>query len=288
MIRRNLFPALLFLALAGNAHATSPDPVANRINGLLDASGVASRDVGYITKRLLAEQAADYQIYFDEGAAKGWAMVQADGTAFSGTALEVNLGYAGPYRLGVVLGITGTIIPATEATGLDITADASAANNDAVELFGGMLGASGRPFIVGTDPAFGFCAGLKIHDVSGSDNLLVGFRTVTIPAAAHTSYTDFAAIGNVSGTIKITTDLANAGETVTSTTDSWADDATKTLCVNVSGAGVTTYTVNGAAPTATAAFTFGDGASVIPFIYVLQDSDLSDDTHLISWVVKSL
>lgn len=227
----------------------------------------------------------EYSLTFNEGAGKGWAMLKYDGTAFSGSALVVNLGYAGPYRLAVTDGITSTIIPATEATGLDITSDASAANNDAVELFGGVVGASGRPFIIGTDPAFKFCVQAKLHDVSGTDGFYIGLRSLTTAAAAITTYTDFAAIGNISGDIKITTDLANAGETVTDTTDNWADDETHTECVLVSSAGAVTYTTDGVAPTATAAYTFADGLLVIPFVYEIQDSDIADDSWLISWTV---
>lgn len=237
------------------------------------------------TWKPMGPSSPEYTITFNEGAGKGWAMLTTAGLAFSGTALVVNLGYAGPYKLAVTDSITSTIIPATEATGLDITSDASAANNDAVELFGGVAGASGRPFIIGTDPAFKFCVQMKLHDVSGTDGLYIGFRSLTTAAAAITTYTDFAAIGNISGDIKLTTDLANAGETVTDTTDNWADDETHTECEFVSGAGVVTYTTDGAAPTATAAYTFADGLLVIPFVYEIQDSDIADDSHIISWSV---
>lgn len=256
-----------------------------RLMNTLQAAGITSHDIKFIDANI-RNQTPEYTIVFNEGAAKGWNLLKADGTAFSGTALALNYGYAGPYRLAVSLGITGTIIPATETNGLDITADASAANNDAVELWGGIVGASGKPFIVGTDPAFKFCVTTKIHDVSGTDGYYIGFRALGISAAAITSYTDFAAIGNVSGNIVTITDLANAGEVSTTLVSSgWADDASKEICTKVSATGATTYTINGSTDSDAVAYTFADGLQVVPFAYLIQDSDIADDTWISTWQV---
>ena len=53
----------------------------------------------------------------------------------------------------------------------------------------------------------------------------------------------------------------------------------------MSAAGVVTYTNNGAAPTATAAFTFDDGDSLIPFIIVQQGADVTTSTEITEWEV---
>lgn len=279
--------AALLIALAGPAVAFAQSATIDRsrLMNTLQSVGVTSRDIKFVDAAVRSNS-PEYTIVFNEGAGKGWALLKSDGTAFSGTALALNFGYAGPYRLVVSLGITGTIIPATEANGLDITSDASAANNDAVELWGGLSGASGKPFIVGTDPAFKFCVTTKIHDVSGTDGYWIGFRSITPSAAAITTYTDFAAIGNVSGDIKTLTDLANAGETTTTLASSgWADDASKTVCTKVSGAGVTTYTIDGSVDSDAVAYTFADGLELVPFVYEIQDSDIADDTWISAWQV---
>lgn len=239
----------------------------------------------------LAPTGPEYKITFDQGAAKGYVAfknVSSLFTTFSGTALDINRGMFGPYSLLVELGITGTIIPAMEATGWDITQDASAAANDLVEIVGGLWGASGRPFLIGYDPAFQFCVDIKIHDVDGTDQLLIGFREVEAFAAAPETYTDFYAVGNFSGNIKQYSDLNNAGEVTTDETGftDWVDDAEKIACVLVSATGVATNTINGATAAQSVAYTFADGLLVIPFVTVLQDTNIADDTHLIYWEVK--
>ena len=99
---------------------------------------------------------------------------------------------------------------------------------------------------------------------------MVGFRKVQANDATLTNYTDFATIGARATTAAdvcvIQTDLNNAGEVITNTTDAWTDGQTKTFKVLVSAAGVVTYTINALAPTVTAAFTFDTGDVVVPFI----------------------
>jgi hypothetical protein len=174
------------------------------------------------------------------------------------------------------------IAPDMDTGGLDIGADQT--DNDGAELVGGLGGASGKPFIIGTDPAFYFCITLTISDVSGTDDLHAGFRRASAGNATFDNYTDLATIGAISGDIYIETILNNAATTSTDTTDNWADAATKKLCTYVSAAGAVTYKIDGAAPTTTAAFTFDDGDPVIPFIHYLQASDLTDVT-VTTWEV---
>jgi hypothetical protein len=70
--------------------------------------------------------------------------------------------------------VTATLELAQVATGLDISGDF--VDNDGNELVGGVVGASGRPFIIGDDPAFYFCTTVKITDADGTDDFHVGFR----------------------------------------------------------------------------------------------------------------
>jgi hypothetical protein len=157
-------------------------------------------------------------------------------------------------------------------------------------MFAGVLGASGRPAVIGVDPAFYFCATVKIADASGASKMMVGWRsaTQTQAAATITTYLNYAAIGS-NGTANPNTIYLLTGnddtDVSTDTTQTWADGATKRLCVNVDAAGAVTYTNNGAAPTATAAFSFDDGDSVIPFIFLVQGSDLTEAVDITEWAV---
>lgn len=179
--------------------------------------------------------------------------------------------------------VTATLPLDMTSVGLDIAGDQT--DNDGNEVDGGILGASGRPFIIGDDPAFYFCATVALADVSGSDLFMTGFRRAEPFNATFDNYLDLASIGSVSGDIKIETILNNAATTVTDTTDNWADAETHKLCTYVSSAGVVTYKVDGAAPTATAAFTFDDGDPVIPFVHLLHDADLMDSAVITLWEV---
>lgn len=218
-----------------------------------------------------------------EGAGKGLALLQIDGTAYDTTADVINHVYYNKSILAytTITTAAGTSTPATEATGMDVSP--GMADNDAVGMWGGDFGTSGAYFTPGTDAAFKLCVNMRIHDVSGTDELYVGFRTAGEAAVDPiTSYTDYCAIGNVSGDIKVNDKTTGP----TDTTDNWADDATKELCILVSAAGACTYTIAGAAPAVTDAHTLGDGVPVKPFFNMRADGDLPDDTHIIGWVVS--
>lgn len=174
--------------------------------------------------------------------------------------------------------------PDMDASSLDLAGDH--ADNEGGELFGGMYGASGRPFVVGDDPAFAFCASVAIADVSGTDSFLIGFREAEAHNETVDDYQELAAIGPESGNIQINTIDNNAATSTTDTTDNYADAAAAVeYCVFVSDTGVVTYTIDDSAPTTTAAFTFEDGLAVVPFISYLQASDLSGEIDLTKWEV---
>lgn len=225
-----------------------------------------------------------YSEAFGEGDAKGLATMQLDGTVTDLATGVVNVAYIGKHRLVYAsVGAGQTLDVDMDAGGLDVGGDQT--DDEGYELVGGVLGASGRPFVIGTDPAFKFCATVVITDVSGTDDFHIGFRRAEIINQTFDNYLDLATIGNMSGDIKLETIDDNAATTTTDTTDNWADAASKVLCVLVSSAGVVTYTINGAAPTSTAAFTFDDGDPVVPFIHFINSADLADAITIDNWDV---
>lgn len=179
--------------------------------------------------------------------------------------------------------VTNTLPADMDAASLDIGGDQVA--DDGMEITGGVLGASGRPFTVGDDPAFYFCTTVTIADVSGTDDFHVGFRETEPFNAVFDNYTDLASIGCIAADMYIETILANAATTSTDTTDACADATAYKWCTYVSDSGVVTYTVNGSAPTTTAAYTFADGTTVVPFIHYLQDTDLTGEIDVTLWEV---
>jgi len=192
-----------------------------------------------------------------------------------------------------ILGAGQTIIaPVMEAEGLLISLDLT--DNEGAEYnFGTGVGVPAKHrYTIGTSNAFYIEATITAADVGGLDPLLVGFRKEQANQADFTSYTDFAAIGARSTTaadvVVLATDLNNAGEVYTNTTDAWTDGQTKTLRVDVSKSGVVTYKIDGSAPTTTAAFTFDSGDVVCPFIHLLHGASTPGAVHLVSLKVASL
>lgn len=247
--------------------------------------------------RLLPDPAG-FIVNFDEGAGKGLNMIQTDGTAFSDTANEFNFINYGGYRFlhsPTVSG--GATVPIGVATGLDLS-DGNATDNDVDEFFaGGVLGASGRAFTVGRDPAFYTCATFNMADAGDANELLVGFQapgstavTAVPQNATLGSHINYALIGNYDTAQNCTTACpiymltGIAGTDVaTDTTDVFADATDYKLCVYISGAGVTTYKKNGEAPTVVAAATMADGVQLVPYIKVLQNGTDNADIILKSW-----
>lgn len=218
---------------------------------------------------------------FAAGAGKGLAMLEQDGTAYSTTAGATNHIYYQytQYNFTTIATATGTVTPASEATGLDLNAGAPG-DNDHWEMHAGIGGASGRPFIAGVDPAVKFCATFTLHDVSGTDGFWCGLRTPDVPVVI-TNYTDYAAIGLGTNTGDIYVNDKTTGGT--DTTDNWADDASHAICTLASAAGVVTYTIDGVAPSATDAHTLSDGKLFIPFCQLINTSDVADDSWLTNW-----
>jgi len=225
---------------------------------------------------------------FAEGAAgKGIVNSKFDYTAWSATAQMLNYTSVGNgHKFAMFPIVAQTLTPVMSATGLNIGADQT--DNDGMEMVSGFYGATGRPYIIGTDPAFKFCATVTVDDVSGVDDFHIGFREVAdLPNGTFTNYTDFATLGWSTNAdpadLNTVTDLDNAGEVTTATTDTVADGANVKYCVLVGAAGATTYTVDGTEPTTVVAYTFGDGLMVAPFIHYIQHGDLSEAITVTEW-----
>lgn len=238
-----------------------------------------------------------FDISFNEGAGKGLSLIQTDGTAFSTTANEFNyINYGGLRILHSPTVSGGTTTPIGIAGALDL-GDGNATDNDVDEFFlGGVLGASGRPFVVGTDPAFYTCATINAADTADSEEFLVGFKAPystavsAVPqAAAIGSHLDYYVVGEYDTAATCTSACpiyGLAGIAGTDTTQDTAiiaaDDTDYRICVYASAAGVMTATINGSAGTALAA-TMADGVQLVPYIRIKQNG--TDDTNQLikSW-----
>ena len=181
-----------------------------------------------------------------------------------------------------ILGTQTITAPVITSSGLNL-GSMDATDNDGLELNHGVLSSQIPAFKIGTDADFFLRARFNIEDVSGTDDCAIGFRKVEANQANIDDYADMAALNVISGDIKIETIVGGAATTTTDTTDNWADTETHELMVKVSSAGVVTYLIDGVAPTTTAAFTFTDALTVMPFFYLLNASDLHGYVNLMVW-----
>jgi len=182
-----------------------------------------------------------------------------------------------------VLGAGQTIIaPVMDATGLLVSGDLTATEGFEYN-FGAALATSRHTYTIGTSAAFFLEWRFTVADVTGAESIMLGFRKTEANNATLTSYTDYALIGldNVTspGNVVISTELNSGGTTNTNTTDAWADGETHTLGVYVSAAGVVTYTVDGVAPSVTAAFTFDNGDTVAAIFRLMHGAGAPGTIH---------
>lgn len=242
---------------------------------------------------------ATYRHVFDDGAAKG---VFCEDTASRGThgdcagnttLVQCSCQFSNGLEMLHFPLVTATIDPVMTATGFNIGGDQ--VDDDGHALYTGASGATGRPFTIGDD-SFYMCVEMQVDDVSGIDGNYIGFAIVSDGVAWNAdpeALTDYAGIG-IEGTaasgltdedVYITTELNNGGVSETDTTDSASDGVTHEYCTYVTAAGVTTFTFDGAAPTVTAAFTFDDGDTVVPYMSYLHTADLAGAVNIVSWEV---
>lgn len=194
-------------------------------------------------------------------------------------------------------------------SGLDLAGDL--VDNEAAEWVpGGNAAASRLAFVTGTDTDFFIKAKFKITDADGSDQFLVGFRkqeAYAVPTSFLTTgdgiYTDFFGVGFAStvanpNAVVTASDIANGGSTtVTSTGFTWADGLVHSLELRVVGRKALVL-INGVAignPIAkdgdggaitsqstlsTASYTFANALTVIPFIFLRHDANVSNAHYL--------
>lgn len=205
------------------------------------------------------------------------------GGAATGTAGDNNVLFTqfGQYEWNVI-GTQTILAPKAGTVGLNLVQDVT--NGDGIELCTGVTALSPNAFTIGESPAFFFQTVFTVQDVSGVNPLIIGFRKLQAFDATLANYTDFAAIGIVGTAAKIQTETQlNTGGVVTTDSTQTVSDATAfQLKVKVSASGVVTYEFNYQEPTVVAAFTFDDGDIVIPFIRMVESTDLSTSVD-ISW-----
>lgn len=159
------------------------------------------------------------------------------------------------------------------AFGLNLAPDAT--NTHGVEYNTGTTVLNNFTFTIdtsgATQNAFFLKGQFKIAAVAGC-TLLMGFRKVAANNATLSSYTDFAAIGNIAGDLETQTQIATGGVVTTDTTQNASNATMFEICVNVDAFGNVTYQINGQAPTASVAYQFANGITVMPFIRVIQNS----------------
>lgn len=192
------------------------------------------------------------------------------GVAPTGATGDVNLmmSQEGEVMEQFILGAGQTIIaPRMDTSGLLVSLDLT--NNEGAEYNWGARANAKHAYTIGTSPAFYLEWRFTLADVTGCDPVGIGFRKQEANNAALASYTDFAWIGvsesDNSALISLKTRLNSGAVTTTDTTDAWADGETHTLAVLVDGSGNVTYTIDGVAPSVTAAFQFDSGDVVMPF-----------------------
>jgi len=175
-----------------------------------------------------------------------------------------------------VVGAGQTILqPVMGANGLIISADQTA--TEGMEYNFPYL-----QYTIGTSDPFAFELGLYINDMDMADPVVFGFRLVEANNANWANYNTYASIGMNAATsivnIVIADELNAGGQTLTNTNDAWGGDGGYNLLrVLVDGTGNVTYTINGAAPTATHALQFDNADVVIPFIRIGQAAGAQSD-----------
>lgn len=207
------------------------------------------------------------------------------GGAAGGTAGDENLmitpeGQKEYHILGTQTITAPSLVSVSEGvSALNINMDQT--DNDGVEICAGIMNSNRNAFKVGTDAAFYYKVRFSIADVSGTDDCAVGFRKVEAYQANIDDYADMAVLNVISGDIKIETIVGGAATTTTDTTDNWADGETHTLAVFVDGDGAVTYQIDEADPTTTAAFSFTADLFVVPFIYLLNSTDVAGEVNVL-------
>jgi hypothetical protein len=128
-------------------------------------------------------------------------------------------------------------------------------------------------FEAGTDKDYYIECKVTATDISDVNEFAVGFRNDGAFAADMDDYTDLASLRiDASGDVQISTILNNAATSDTDTTVNAADATQIILRVEVQQNGICRFIVDGTQSTV-ATFTFDDADDIVPFMYLISDTD---------------
>lgn len=256
------------------------------VGGTLTVTGATT--LGALTYTGLVTPSYNVYETFGYGASKGIFIDQNDGTVMDNSAtglidiIYTGLGNKFAYSL---LGGASTAGLVMVATGLDVTGDQ--ADNEGVEIYGAIDGASGKMYTPGVTAAFHFCLTVTLTDVSDTDDLHVSIRSPEVTNAAYANFNTYAGIGiqasAATATIHTQTEDDAGGQTDTALAATWADTATKILCVKVAASRAVTYTVNGSTDANAVAFSFDAGEPLIPSFWWIHAGAADAVPILTNW-----
>lgn len=271
----------LYNGAAGVAYTNADIRLQNQSTIAVDTEGVTFS--GDVAARSL--NATNIDITFNQSP-----LVQSNvntGGVPTGVAGDINLIHLqdGSVMEEFVITAQAILAPRMTATGLEIGGDQIATNG--WEYNWGVDANRRFAFVSQTSPAFFIEARLDVATVANVAHLWLGFRINAANNANYALYTDGAFIGLHPATNPATAIIAQSlngpGWAYTNTTDAFANATPITLRVNVSAAGVITYQINGAAPTAIPAVQTFDAADVIiPSLIIVQGAAAFTPVKLIS------
>jgi hypothetical protein len=190
----------------------------------------------------------------------------------TGTAADINTarfpcGLTAQYIVKGTQTLLGPLLD-TAGKGLDISQDQT--DNDGVEYVFGALNTYGAfTKTVGTDAGFCLRVNMTIADVSGTDDLAIGWRKNETSQANLDDYDEMAVMNTILGVVNTETILNNAATVTTDTTKTWADNANHTVEVCINGRNAYYYFDN-VRVQKTVAYAFDNAEVVVPFLFFLQ------------------
>jgi hypothetical protein len=190
------------------------------------------------------------------------------------------------------------------AGGFNISCVATA--NEGVEIYSNVPYTGHQPIVLGVDPDAEFCATVNVGDHDGFQVMTVGWRRwdsgTNYPDDAvgavfgGENYTDMVSLGvygaDTAGAhdVKIGETLNDAVSVVTDTTDNWSEATDMKFCTRINSNGSYSQTLDGSAPTATAASPITldtDNEWYIPFLRFQHDGTANITSFLVKeWEVR--
>ena len=220
-----------------------------------------------------------YLLYKGKGQPFGTEADSTPATGATGVDHIAVLPGGGFLHYGPIVNAGPVLVPQANANGLDLML--SQTDNEGCNFVpGGLLGSwlmtvertAGQPVTKGLFIRLR-CV---ITDVSGTDDFLVGFRKSEAYQAAFDDYDEAAALNVISGDVFRQTILNNAATVSVDTLLNWADGEEHEIEVQVDGKGNVFFFFDGRSAATGAAFQFDDNEAVVPFLYTLQATDLTN------------